>query len=87
MKETGTTAFRFVPRADIRLDALNRAIEELNRLKPLLKPRIIKACAVIIQFDDRTTVRGLELLRTVASCLDSPLPPLAGLAPASAAKN
>jgi len=41
-----------------------------------LKPRIIKACAACLMYDGKTTIKGQELLRTVASCLDSPMPPL-----------
>jgi Zn-dependent protease with chaperone function len=71
------TALKFVPRADFNLAALDVAVDRLAELKLLLKPRIIKACAAVIMHDGQATVRGQELLRTVSSCLDCPMPPLA----------
>jgi Zn-dependent protease with chaperone function len=73
----GATALKFVPREQVSLDGLDQAIDKLADLKPLLKPRILKACAACIMYDGRATVRGQELLRTIASSLDSPMPPLA----------
>lgn len=73
----GATALKFVPREELKLDVLDVAVDKLAELKPLLKPRIIKACAAAIMHDGQATVRGHELLRTIASCLDSPMPPLA----------
>jgi hypothetical protein len=67
-----------VPREQLTLDQLNEAIDKLAELKPLLKPRILKACAACIMYDGKATAKGQELLRTVASCLDSPMPPLGG---------
>jgi Zn-dependent protease with chaperone function len=72
----GATALKFVPRAELHLGDLDAAIDKLAELKPLVKPRIIKACAAAIMFDGKTTTRGHELLRTISSCLDSPMPPL-----------
>lgn len=72
----GATALKFVPREELKLDVLDAAVDKLAELKPLLKPRIIKACAAAIMHDGQSTTRGHELLRTIASCLDSPMPPL-----------
>jgi len=72
----GATALKFVPREELHLGDLDAAIDKLAELKPLLKPRVIKACAAVIMFDGKATTRGHELLRTIASCLDSPMPPL-----------
>ena len=73
----GATALKFVPREHLSLENLNAAIDQLAELKPLLKPRILKACAACLMYDGQATIKGQELLRTVASCLDSPMPPLA----------
>jgi len=72
----GITALKFVPREQLTLDNMNEAVDKLAELKPLLKPRILKACAACLMHDGQATVKGQELLRTVASCLDSPMPPL-----------
>lgn len=77
----GATALKFVPREALNLGELDVAVDKLAELKPLLKPRIIKACAAAIMHDGQATIRGHELLRTISSCLDSPMPLLP--APAS----
>jgi Zn-dependent protease with chaperone function len=72
----GATALKFVPSEELHLGVLDAAVDKLAELKPLLKPRIIKACAAVIMYDGQATTRGHELLRTISSCLDSPMPPL-----------
>jgi len=73
----GTTALKFVPREQLTLDNMNEAVDKLAELKPLLKPRILNACAACLMHDGQATIQGQELLRTIASCLESPMPPLA----------
>jgi Zn-dependent protease with chaperone function len=73
----GITALKFVPREQLTLDNMNEAVDNLAELKPLLKPRILKACAACLMHDGKATIQGQELLRTIASCLESPMPPLA----------
>jgi hypothetical protein len=73
----GTTVLKFLPRDELTLDNMNEAVDKLAELKPLLKPRILKACAACLMHDGQSTVQGQELLRTIASCLESPMPPLA----------
>ena len=63
-------------RKDIKLELLNRALDNLAQLKPLVKPRLLKACIAIILQDGQTTVRGMELVRTISTCLDCPIPPV-----------
>lgn len=73
----GITALKFAPRGALTVDNMNDAVDKLAELKPLLKPRILKACAACLMYDGQATIKGQELLRTIASCLDSPMPPLA----------
>jgi Zn-dependent protease with chaperone function len=72
--EVGAGALQFVKRDHLTLDNLNTAIDELEKLKPLLKPRILKACAACIMYDQQASIRGQEILRAVASTLDCPMP-------------
>ena len=72
--EVGAGALQFAQRDQLTLDNLNMAIDELEKLKPLLKPRILKACAACIMYDNKASIRGQELLRTIASTLDCPMP-------------
>ncbi|MDH5446440.1 MAG: M48 family metallopeptidase [Gammaproteobacteria bacterium] len=75
-KAIGATAFKIVPKDEINLARLNDAIDELEKLKPPLKQRIIKALVTCIMLDGKASITGQELLRAVASCLDCPIPPL-----------
>lgn len=59
-----------------KLESLERALDNLMRLKPLVKPRLLKACVALIMHDGRATTRGIELVRTISTCLDCPMPPM-----------
>ena len=75
-KEIGANAFNIIARKDLSLNSLNQALDNLMQLKPLLKPRILKAIAAIILYDNETTIKGIEIFRTISTCLDCPMPPL-----------
>ena len=55
---------------------MNKALDELNSLHPLRKPKLIKACIATVSADNMISTIELELLRTVADCLECPMPPL-----------
>lgn len=76
LKQVGMTALKITPRKSLKLDSLNQSIDQLMQLKPLAKPRLLKACVAIIMHDGKTTTKGIELVRTISSCLDCPMPPL-----------
>jgi len=54
---------------------LNDALRELRRLKPLAKPRLIKACAAVALAGDEPNARAYALLQGISAALDCPLPP------------
>lgn len=56
--------------------ALNRALQQLNRLAPLLKQPVVEACVDCILHDGKTVVKEMELLRAICEALDCPMPPL-----------
>ncbi len=62
-------------RDDPNFSRLNEAVRTLAQLKPLAKPKLIKACAATAMADNH--VSGLEgvLLQGFAAALDCPLPP------------
>lgn len=66
-----------VPKDRISLTILDQALEKLNRLKPLEKPRLLKACVQSITFDQRIAPAEVELLRAFSTVLDCPMPPIA----------
>ncbi len=64
--------------ADLGLKVLESALDNLMQLRPLAKPRLLKSCVVLIMHDGRATTRGIELVRTISTCLDCPMPPMRG---------
>lgn len=62
----------------IALDArkLDMALRQLQRLKPLQKPRLLKAMVACVSNDGRLQPAEGELLRVTALLLDCPMPPL-----------
>jgi len=61
----------------IRLDL---AIKKLALLKPLTKPRLLKACAACVTHDRQVLPVEVELLRAISDALDCPMPPVIGSA-------
>ena len=54
---------------------LNETLGKLRRLKPLVKPALIKACAATILADGHVSADEGALLQGIAATLDCPLPP------------
>jgi Zn-dependent protease with chaperone function len=78
-----------VPTEAIELDAVSRALDRLNQLAPLAKPRLIKAFTAAAFVGGETHWKAASCLRTICAALDAPLPPqlrhdagALGLAPA-----
>jgi len=67
---------RLKKESELELSQLDKAMNKLSQLKPLLKPRLLKACAASVAADGKVTATELELLRAFSSLLDCPLPPL-----------
>jgi len=57
-------------------DELDEAMATLVTLKPLQKPRLLKAMVASILHDGKLLPDEVELLRVVGALLDCPLPPL-----------
>ncbi|WP_236201424.1 M48 family metallopeptidase [Pseudomonas pseudonitroreducens] len=55
---------------------LENALKQLEQLRPLQKPQLLKALARCIEHDGRITAGEAELMRAVADILDCPMPPL-----------
>jgi len=69
------TELTFTTDPDPNFQNLNAAIAQLQQLKPLLKPKLLKACAATVLADNRVTSAEGALLQGVAAALDCPLPP------------
>jgi Zn-dependent protease with chaperone function len=77
-RELGLTNLVLLPRDQINLENLDVAVEKLALLKPLLKPRLLKACLAVITQDQKYSPDEMELMRAVSDVLDCPLPPYLG---------
>ena len=75
-KEIGATALNIIARQDFSLKSLDQSLDNLMQLKPLVKPRILRACVATILADGKATTGGIELVRTISICLDCPMPPM-----------
>jgi Zn-dependent protease with chaperone function len=58
--------------------ALDRALDELDRIAPLGKELLVEGLSATSSHDGRVTVAEAELLRTICACLHCPLPPVMG---------
>lgn len=67
---------QWIPRRDIQLSQLDRAVERLNNLKPLHKPALLKAISRSIFFNQQVSAIEAELFRALADSLDCPVPPI-----------
>jgi len=65
-----------LPPRELSPEKLNKAVTDLNQLKPLLKPQLLKAVALCITSDQQISIQERELFRAIADSLDSPMPPL-----------
>jgi Zn-dependent protease with chaperone function len=62
--------------ADYTMMDLDIAISRLNCVKPLQKPKLLKAMSQCVMADQQVTVVEAELFRAIADALDCPVPPL-----------
>ncbi|AXQ27954.1 peptidase M48 Ste24p [Solimonas sp. K1W22B-7] len=74
-----------LPRRTLRYDpvqdwhaALDRALEQLDQLRPMAKEMLLEALVRVLQHDGRVTVAEAELLRVICGALRCPLPPALG---------
>ena len=74
--EVGLDSLRMRAVTETSLQALEQALERLNQLKPLQKPRLLKALVRCIEHDGQIEPLEAELFRAVADILDCPMPPL-----------
>lgn len=58
----------------IRISDLDAALGKLEKLKPLAKSRLLKACVASIGRDQKVSAVEVELLRAFAGVLDCPMP-------------
>jgi len=75
-EEAGLAPLEMLAGTAFKLSMLDRALDNLMLLRPLVKPRLLRACVAVIFYDGKSTTAGIELVRTISTCLDCPMPPL-----------
>ncbi|WP_459937632.1 M48 family metallopeptidase [Desulfonatronum parangueonense] len=63
-------------RKECGIQALDRALEKLNRLRESSKRDLITACSEVIVADGMVSIPQAEVLRAVCDALECPMPPL-----------
>jgi Zn-dependent protease with chaperone function len=76
MSQLGFANLPLLGDGNISLPMLDRAIKQLQNLKPLQKPLLLKALMTCVKHDGQVTAQEYELFRAVAECLNCPVPPL-----------
>ncbi len=74
-KELNFNNLVLLPRDQLSVENLNTAVDNLALLKPLIKPRLLKACLAVITQDQHYSATEMELMRAIGDVLDCPLPP------------
>ena len=77
-QELGLSNLVLLSRQEIDIENLDLAVENLALLKPLLKPRLLKACLIVITQDQKYSSDEMELMRAIGDVLDCPVPPYLG---------
>lgn len=75
-KILGISGLQLVAKNEISLSGLDHALEKLEKLKPLAKPQLLKACAASVLHDQKISAVEVELLRAFSGVLGCPMPPV-----------
>jgi len=70
------SGLQLVEKNEISLSGLDRSLQKLEKLKPLAKQRLLKACATRVLHDQKISPVEVELLRAILGVLDCPKPPI-----------
>lgn len=70
----GIGGLQLMKKDEISLASLDESLEKLEKLKPLAKLQLLKACAVSVLRDQRISAVEVELLRAFSAVLGCPMP-------------
>lgn len=76
MSQLGFANLPLLGDGKVSLPMLDGAIQQLRQLKPLQKPVLLKALMACVKHDGKITTEEHELFRSIAECLNCPVPPL-----------
>jgi hypothetical protein len=69
-------SLQLLPHDACRFSDLDNALQQLSRVAPKVRARLVDACAACICADAAVNVAEAELLRAMCDMLDCPMPPL-----------
>ncbi|SFC02341.1 Zn-dependent protease with chaperone function [Marinospirillum celere] len=75
-RELQAPDLQLLARDQVSLKRLDELLAQINQLRPVHKPQVLKALASAISGDGRITLAQAELFRVLGVTLDCPLPPL-----------
>ncbi len=76
LEPLGFVNLDILPKANCKLPQLESALAQLNEIKPLQKPKLLKAMSQCVTHDNKISIVEAELFRAIADALDCPVPPL-----------
>ncbi len=76
MQQLGFSNLPLLGSGAISLPMLDSAIKQLQHIKPLQKPQLLKVLLQCVQHDEKIQAEEYELFRAIADCLNCPMPPL-----------
>lgn len=74
MDKLNVVSVKRVSDDDLEFHDVNKAIEKIDYLVPLLKDQFLTACADCIEHDNNVTPTEWGLLRVIAACIGCPMP-------------
>ncbi|MDW3095550.1 MAG: M48 family metallopeptidase [Gammaproteobacteria bacterium] len=74
MKKLEMTDAQYIIDEELEFHDVNKAIEKIDYLVPLLKDEFLTACAECIEYDNTVTPTEWGLLRVIAACIGCPMP-------------
>ena len=76
LKELGIAAsLTLIEARSLNIATVTQSLARLNKLAPLQKPRLVKACVQAALVEGKLSLTEAELLRAVCATIDCPLPP------------
>jgi len=74
--KSGLDKLQLLPSSELSIGQMSDTLENLNKLYPLAKPKLLKACVACICADGEVTSTEAELIRAIGDTLDCPMPPI-----------
>lgn len=74
--KAGLEQLSLLPASELSIGQMSDTLEQLNKLYPLAKPKLLKACIACICSDGKITTTEAELIRAIGDTLDCPMPPI-----------